>query len=110
MQKIKIIRFGMSEDIKIAIRDMIDQLEKDRIAIAKDIRAFRFFSRFTPIEYKDNDALIFTKKISQRNKGNLIVLGPNYKIEKLENYEFRIIPKENGNTSVFTFDKKLGKD
>ena len=98
MRSIKVIHFGMSDEIKKSIMDMIDQLEKYNWAICNDGNAIRFFSRFTPDNYKRNRVLRFYR--SDSDKESFVWLDTKYEIKKYPNYNFLIKPKG-------TKDKKI---
>lgn len=90
MRAIKIIRFGVSEDIKQAIRNIIDDLERYNYSFVTDPRAIRMFSRFVPDEYKGN-IIVIGKSIHKKRRGNTINIEHGYKIKKNENYDFEIL-------------------
>jgi len=91
-KSILVIRFGISEDIKESIQDIINSLEKQNYAITDNFPAVRFFSRFIPDFYKDEDIICFGRKLNKKNKGSLIVLNPHYQLVKVD--DFRIEIKE----------------
>ena len=88
---IKVTGFGIHPDVKSAIKSMIDQLERYNFSYCNNSIAFRIFSRYTPECYKKNDTLVFSRVVSDKNTiKNIISLQPNYKIERYDDFSFRV--------------------
>ena len=93
----------MSEDVKEAIRDMVDQLEKYNWAISSNGNAVRFFSRFTPDNYKRDKTIRFYKSINGGE--SFIWLDNEYEIKKFPNHNFLIKQKgEKVGKNIENFD------
>ena len=92
MRAIKIIRFGVSEDIKQSIRNIIDDLEKYNYAVSCNGSAVKMFSRFMPDNYKRGKIVRFYKSIEDEER--LIRLDIRYQIVKFPTYNFLIKNKE----------------
>jgi len=97
MKTIKIIRFGVSEDIKQSIRNIIDDLERYNYAVSCNGNAVRMFSRFMPDNYKTGKIIRFYRAIDGGE--SLIRLDSNYEIKKFPSYNFLIKNKESKDKS-----------
>lgn len=92
-ESIKVIHFGFSDDVKQALRDIMKQLEKDNIAITKNIQALRFFSRDVPNHYKKDGVVFITKILNKKMHGNLIYIPKRFKVERSNENSFLIVEK-----------------
>jgi len=79
---IKVISLGTSDDIRKGIKHIVDQLEKNNYAISIDGRATRLFAKHIPPLYKKNKTI--------RIKDNMIVVDPQYYIERKDEFKFKI--------------------
>lgn len=92
MRAIKIIRFGVPEDTRQAIRNIIDDLERYNYAVSSNGNAVRMFSRFMPESYKRCKVIRFYRSIDDEER--LIRLDTKYQIVKFPTYNFLIKNKE----------------
>ena len=79
---IKVNSLGLSEDMRKSIKHIVDQLERYNYAICNNVNARRMFPRFIPYNYRTNNIIIF--------EGCLIAIKPEYKIERYDEFSFRI--------------------
>lgn len=82
---IKVISLGTSDDIRKSIKCIVDQLEQHNYAISIDGRATRLFAKHIPRLYKRNKTI--------RIKDNMIVIDPQYQIERKDKFRFKIRTK-----------------
>ena len=90
---IKVIRIGTPEDIRKSIKNIISQLEKQNYAFTSNVRAIRLFSRYIPVWYKENDIIIISRPVKNKNMGtvkNVVVIKSNYYVEKKGKYGFAV--------------------
>jgi hypothetical protein len=108
MKPIHIIRFGISNDIKESIQQIIISLEKNNYAVSSNFPAVRFLSRFIPDFYKDEDIICFGRKINKKNRGSIIVLNPNYQLVKVDEFYIEIKEKNNNvKKTVFSTEELI---
>lgn len=93
MKSIHVIRFGISNDIKESIQQIINSLEKNNYAITSNFPAVRFFSRFIPDYYKDEDIICFGRKSNKKNRGSIIVLNQDYQLTRVDDFHITIDKK-----------------
>jgi len=79
---IKVISLGTSEENKKSIKYIVDQLENHNYAISLSGSATRLFSKYIPRVYKRNKII--------RIKDNMVVIDPEYYIERKNDFSFRI--------------------
>ena len=89
---IKVTRLKTPIETRKAIKFIVDQLEKQNFAICTDGCAVRVFGQYIPEEYKDDETIIFSKGYKRKAKipPSIIFLNPNYKIERYDDFSFRI--------------------
>ena len=79
---IKVVSLGTSDDIRKSIKHIVDQLENHNYAISLDGKATRLFSKYIPRVYKRNKIV--------RIKDNMVVIDPEYYIERKDEFKFKI--------------------
>jgi len=89
-ESIRLIRLGFSDEVKEALTDIINQLEKQNIAITENVRAIRLFSRSIPNHYKQDGTVIISRIINKDLKGNMIFISKRFRIEKSNDFSFFI--------------------
>lgn len=89
---INAIQLKTSKETRKSIKFIVDQLEIHKSAVCSDGTAVRLFGKRIPEVYKDNETIIFSK--GQKRKGrkppSVITLKPDYKIERYDDFSFRI--------------------
>ena len=79
---IKVIRMGTPEQTRASIKHIVDNLYRNNYVISEDLNALKLFSRMIPNVYKRNGTIII--------KSPIIALKENYKIEKINDFSFKI--------------------
>ena len=89
---IRPIQLKTPNDTRKSIKFIVDQLEKHNIAYCSDGDALRLFGKCIPEKYKDNETVVFAKGQKRKAKlpPSIIVLNPDYKIERYDDFSFRI--------------------
>ena len=90
---VKAIRMSTPKDIRLSIENILDQLERDKIAITHDVKTVRLFWRFIPDYYKRDERILLTRKCG-KNPKNVIVIKPPFKLVRKDRYCFKILIKE----------------
>lgn len=86
---IKVDRWNISDSDKKSIKMIVDQMEKHNFAICSNSNAVKFFSRSTPEIYKRNETIMISRT-SRRPLKSILVLKPEYTIERIDDFSFRI--------------------
>ena len=86
---IKVNGWQISDDDKKSIKMIVDQMEKHNFAISSNFSAVRLFSRSTPEVYKRNGTIMISRT-SQKPSKSIVVLNPDYVIERIDDFSFKI--------------------
>ena len=86
---VRAIRMSTPKDIRESIESILNQLEKDKIAITHDVKTVRLFWRFIPDYYKRDERIMLTRKCGKNSK-NIIVIKPPYQLVRKDRYSFKI--------------------
>jgi len=95
---IKIVSLRTPPPLKISLKQILDQLEKQNYAITSDTNAARIFSRNT-LKYRREGSLISSKGLVPSNNKNVYVfsLKPLIRIKRHGDFTFRLTTKKNKN-------------
>ena len=83
---IKVIRLSTPEEIRTSIKFIVDQLEQYNYAYVNNAPACRLFARFTS-DYKPK---IMVTPGNGKEVKNIVSLDPQYKIDRVDDFSFRI--------------------
>lgn len=86
---VKAVRLSTPEDIRNSIESILNQLEKNKIAITHDVKTVRLFWRFIPENYKRDERIILTRKCGANSK-NIIIIKPPFQLVRKDIYSFKI--------------------
>jgi len=75
------------------MKRIIDQMQNHNFSITSNTNAVRMFSRLVPEVYKRNETIMISRT-SKRPSKSILVLSPQYQIERLDDFSFRIKIKE----------------
>ena len=89
-QIIKVNGWQISDDVRNSIKMIVDQMEKHNFAISSNSNAVRLFARSTPDVYKRNGTIIISRTTSQRPSKSIVTLNPDYIIERIDDFSFKI--------------------
>jgi len=89
------VRISTPKDIRDSIKRIIQQLQKDNIAITSNKTAIQILSRNIPNCYKLNEVILISKTVSlpKEKSKTIIYLNPAYTLDIKSNYSFRIATK-----------------
>jgi len=92
---VRTIRMNTPEDIRSSMECILNQLERNKVAITHDFKTVKLFWRFIPDYYKRDERIILARKCGGETK-NLIVIKPDYQLVRKDKYSFKI-SLSNGN-------------
>ena len=89
---IKVISLKTPKETRKSLKFIVDQLEKYNFAICSDGCALRVFGKYVPENYIYNETIIFSKGLKRKANipPSIITLKPEYKIERYDDFSFRI--------------------